>query len=740
MEDELLFSEESAGDFDVQGEQSPWIILIVDDDPDVHETTVFSLRDGLVLGKPLEFLHAYSGKEAIDVLQKNPGVALVLLDAVMETEKAGLTAVQIIREELGMEDVRIILRTGQPGQVPELDTIAKYDINDYKTKNEMTRTKLLTAIIGALRSWQQIQRINSSRRGLEKIVQASNKFIVEQGLQSFAEGVITQMAGLFGVEPEGIVCASDGGKKTFSEDEYLVIAAAGKYKTLINRTIHKEDDENLFCIIRDTLKNKTNYIGKNSVSFFFTDSYQKNYATWIHTSRSLDDVDTDLLEIFCTNISLCANNIELVKRLKLQAWEDTVFKIPNMAALLERIRDCLEEDDVSNKDLIVLDIDGFYHINEMLGYDYGDVILRSLIARLRELFDESVFIARIASDAFAVLCCKDDFCSDKYPAITSMLINPPDGERELSVSVGVTRLNPMLGGASTQLRNAVIAMKRAKTEGIGQIARYSTQMGEEAREGIRLLQELKEAFANRQLFLVFQPQVSLEDKRVFCCEALLRWKNAKGEFIPPDRFIPLAEQAGLIVPMGAWVLKESLAALNRIHGAGFPHMRMAVNVSAPQLRRNNNFLEVLDTALAESGVDPRLLELEITESVSAFGIEDVQKLFNGIRERGISMAIDDFGTGYSSLSSIDRWPVDRLKIDRTFVRNMDKKKNGARLIDLVIPLGNRLSMRVLAEGVETEGQLQRLQQLGCHEVQGYFFSEPLELEDFIDWMKSYANN
>ncbi len=297
----------------------------------------------------------------------------------------------------------------------------------------------------------------------------------------------------------------------------------------------------------------------------------------------------------------------------------------------------------------------------------------------------------------------------------------------------------MAGNSSAHLRNAVVAVKRAKGEGLGQIVRYSPEIGDETRDRIRLLNQLKSAFAKDQLFLMFQPQVQVPDRKVFSCEALLRWKTDDGKFVPPDRFIPLAEQGGLIAPIGTWVLRTALQSLKRIHQAGFPDMRMAVNVSAMQLRRKD-FLEQLDAAIAETGTDPNLLELEITESISVIGTEDTKKLLSAIRERGISIAVDDFGTGYSSLSSIDRWPVNRLKIDRSFVQNMEQQQEGARLVDLVIPLGKRLSMQVLAEGVETEAQWARLSELGCNEVQGYLISKPLVLDDLIAWMKQPDNS
>lgn len=736
MNDDTLVFRDEANSTDHNEERlDPWTILIVDDDRDVHDATVFTLRDSVLLERPLKFLHAYSANETILILKEHPEIALILLDAVMETEDAGLSAVKVIREDLGMEDVRIILRTGQPGQIPELDTIAKYDINDYKTKSELNRTKLLTAIIGALRSWQQIQRIQNSRRGLEKIIDASNQFIVEQGLRNFAEGVITQMAGLLGLEPEGIVCASRTHETGESlETECQVIAAAGHYRELINRNVNEIGNQEILSSIEQTLLEKRNIIGKNSISLYFAGPPGRSYATWVESPRPLKELDTNLLGIFCTNISLCASNIDLVDRLKLQAWEDPGLGIPNMLALLERLQKQIDEERPRNDLMAVIDIDGFDQINELLGHDYGDVILQLVVDRLRELLGSETFFARVGADAFAILGDEADFGPKTLKALSAIRLQSPDGDRELSVSIGITRIDPTVGNASTQLRNAMLAVKRAKGEGIGQVVRYSPEIGEETRDRIRLLHELKGAFATSKLFLMFQPQVRLKDRQVFCYEALLRWKTDEGSFVPPDRFIPLAEQTGLIVPIGTWVLRTALRSLKQIHRAGFPDMRMAVNVSPMQLRRND-FLEHLDGAIEETGMDPTLLELEITESISVIGTEDTKRLLGAIRERGISIAVDDFGTGYSSLSSIDRWPVNRLKIDKTFVHNMEQREEGARLVDLVIPLGNRLSMKVLAEGVETEAQMARLSDLGCDEVQGYLISKPLVLDDLIAWMQ-----
>lgn len=731
--DTLQFADENPSDIRIPETRAaaPWKILIVDDDQDVHEATVFALKGSLVLGRPLSFLHAYSAAEAVAVLKQHPDTALALLDAVMETETAGLDTVKTIRNELGMEELRIILRTGQPGQVPELETIARYDINDYKTKSELTKTKLMTTVIAALRSWQQLHRINANRLGLEKIIEASNQFLAETGLTRFAEGVITQMAGLFGVEPEGIVCAAG------SRNSRYVIAAAGRCSHLMNRSLDEIENREIAESIDEVLRTKTNRVGTHSLTVYFDEPSGKQYAVWIGSPTPIREINSRLLEVFCTNISLCASNIELVDRLKAQAWEDQTLGIPNMTALLEKIDLELGSGAQCPELLVLLDIDGFNQINDLLGHAYGDEILRSFAVKLREVLGGEAYIARVASDVFGILGCRRLFTENLLKKLSVLTIRTPDGERDLSVSIGVAELSPLDGDASTHLRNGFVALKRAKGDGVGQVVEYSAKIGNATRERIRLLHALRGAFAENKLFLMFQPQAEIATGRVFCMEALLRWRNDQGEYIPPDRFIPLAEQGGLIVAMGTWILRMALLALREFQDAGFPNLNMAVNISVMQMR-HPGFLAMIDEALRDSGIDPRHLELEITESISMLGIDDALKILDAVRERGISLAIDDFGIGYSSLSSLDRWPVNRLKIDKSFIQQIEVRPQSVRLVDMVIPLGSSLDLRVIAEGVETQAQLEHLRKNGCHEVQGFLLSRPLMQDQVVPWLNSRA--
>jgi diguanylate cyclase len=720
-----------------------WDILIVDDDKDVHDTTLFALEGCDVLGKGLNFLHAYSGEEAIGILKENDDIALVLLDAVMETDRAGLDAVKVIREDLKKKDLRIVLRTGQPGQVPELDTITDYDINDYKAKSELTRSRLLTTVISAIRSWTQIKRLQASRAGLEKIVDASNQFIAEKGIQRFAEGVIMQMAGLLNLKPEGIVCVSDmvmseeenGRPSQEKERAYQVIATAGAYTKYINRNIPEIENPKIKSSIIESMEGHKTVFHKDNITVFFQETSGRSYAIYIDSAKPISSVDTHLLEVFCTNLSLNASNIELVTRLKRQAWEDQVLHIPNMAALLEEIhhRSNEREDLV----LLLLDINSFSRINDILGHEYGDELLLSLVNELKKRFTHSPFIARISADIFGILGPEEYLHQAKIAELSSLEVTVREDRRELFLSVGASRIVGSAVNSSEALHNAFFALKQAKER--GEPVYYNDDIGTETRERIALLNDLRDAFSNRKLFLVYQPQIRVEGENVYCFEALIRWRKEDGAFISPEKFIPLAEQSGLIISLGEWILRQAITDLLTIHSEGFRSMKVAVNVSAIQFR-HPNFLDMLDRVLEETGLDPSFLELEITESISIMSVKDVLKLLDAIHDRNISLAVDDFGTGYSSLSSIDRWPVNRIKIDRAFIEQMGTEEEGTSLVDLVIPLGKKLSMNILAEGVETQEQFDRLAKLECSEIQGYLISKPKTLSELLDWLKNREDN
>ncbi|WP_412480854.1 EAL domain-containing protein [Azonexus sp. IMCC34839] len=730
-DDDLVFVEDDVEGHETSHKELTWHILIVDDDQDVHEATEFALGGIEILGRRLSLAHAYSGQEAIAYLGKHADIAVILLDVVMESDDAGLKTVDSIRNELQLHNTRIILRTGQPGQAPETETITRYDINDYKTKSELSHAKLFTTLTAALRSYDQLQRLDASRQGLEKIVAASNQFIAEKGLHSFAEGVITQLASLIGIAPEGLVCAAAEEHFELGQ-EYRVIAAAGNYRHLIQHRLTDIDNRHILDCLTRALNEKRGIIGQREVTLYFRKAADEGFAAYIESSEPIKEIDQHLLEVFCTNIALCAKNIDLVAELRRDALYDRQVGLPNRNALLAEVDQRLN---LARKydTLVLLDIDQFGAINDMFGHKYGDALLKEMALRLRKDLDSEIFIARLAGDAFALVGSHRQLA----PSAIQRLFAPPfrisDIEHAITVSMGLCALGDNLRGTDV-LKNAYLALRRAKTMGIAQHVLFSSEIGQETRERMQLLLDLRQAFEHRRLHLVYQPQVELNSGQIIGVEALLRWQQDDGSMIPPDRFIPIAEQSGLIVSIGRWIITEALSALQRFRQAGWPDLRMAINISTVQLRQAD-FFDFLDEVMLETGTSPDNVELEITESVALEGMAPMVNLLNRLRQRGISIAIDDFGTGYSSLNYLEQLPIDHLKIDRSFILSLSASDRGERIVRTIAKLGNELQLKTVAEGVETAEALEKLREIGCRAAQGYHFSRPLKETELLAWLE-----
>ncbi len=733
VSDDLVFIEDDSTSPTHCHLPSPWRILVVDDDQDVHEATRFALAGIEILSRPLQLLHAHSGRHALEILAAEPDIAVILLDVVMESDDDGLKTVGAIRQDLKLANTRIILRTGQPGQAPEAETITRYDINDYKTKSELNQNKLFTTLTTAIRSYDQLLRLDTSRRGLEKIVAASNQFIAEQGLQAFAEGVITQIASLIGVSPDGLVCAVDDNPESPSSTlEFRIIAAAGRFSHLIQHRLSEIDHPHIIANLTQALRSQQSLIAEHDVTLYFRKSKDEGFAAYIDSAIPICDVDQNLLEVFCTNIALCAKNVDLVSELRRDAFFDRLVGLPNRNALIAELNDRLRKG-VANEVLAIVDVDQFAATNDVLGHQYGDALLKATARRLRSHFGSSVFVARLAGDAFAILGQPTEVNADHLQRSFAGPFLIEGVDHRVSVSSGLVEIDDTYDNGPEVLKDGYIALRRAKAQGMSQNVMFSRAIGFESRERAQLLRDLRQGFDNQQLFLAFQPQVNLATGEIFGAEALLRWRQPDGSMVPPDRFIPVAEQSSLIVGMGSWLLEEALRSLQSFRAAGFPEMRMAVNISPVQLRQPD-FFKLIQQALQATGTSPHNLELEITESVAVGGLDALIPLLNDLRAQGITIALDDFGTGYSSLSYLDRLPATHLKIDRSFVSALGKDGNGARIARTIIMLGREMGMTVIAEGVEDVGTAEYLLDLGCNEAQGYYFGRPMPEDEFLAWL------
>jgi diguanylate cyclase (GGDEF)-like protein len=391
--------------------------------------------------------------------------------------------------------------------------------------------------------------------------------------------------------------------------------------------------------------------------------------------------------------------------------------------------------------VLFVDLDRFKIINDGLGHSAGDQVLKICAQRFAEALRESDLIAHISGDEFVVLL---ERCNDPAAAIAvarkllaaaarPILLNGQ--ELALTASVGIA-LHPADGtDGETLLKHADIALFRAKEQGRNNYQFYSAQMNTHTAERLALEAKLRHALARGELSLHYQPKLDIRTRQVTGVEALLRWNNPELGAVSPATFIPLAEETGLIVPIGAWVLLEACKQAKRWQDSGLPGVRVAVNLSARQFR-DPMLGQTIGRAFSESGLDPRLLELEITESMVMQEPEKAAALLKDLKSMGLHLSIDDFGTGYSSLAYLKRFPIDSLKIDRSFVKDIPGNADDLAITQAVVAMAHGLRLRTVAEGVETQEQLEWLKRFGCDEVQGYLFSKALPADEMGRFLAS----
>jgi diguanylate cyclase (GGDEF)-like protein len=743
QDDELIFVDEAPAALGGAPDPSAgvWRVMIVDDDADVHSTTTFALGSLEVHGRRLEFLHAYSAAEARELLDREDDVAVILLDVVMEDADAGLHLVRHIRETLARHDLRIILRTGQPGYAPEMDAIRGYDINDYRTKSELTRTKLYTSVASAIRAYEQIRALETSRQGLAEVVRANAELMALRSIDAMADGILREAARLIGQPAHGLMCSCLGGAHAAG---WEVLAATGAGKDLAPTGLLPAAGDGAAAAIRQTLEQQRHLFGERHLTLYFGGKAHSDFAAWIELARPLDPLRRGLLELFASNIAVGLDNVALLTDLQRAAFYDPLTGLPNRTRLVELIDGGLahgrsQAGGMADEVLCLIDLDHFAEINDALGHQFGDALLVAVARRLRALLHPRLQLARIGSDIFCVLGDAAEIDPEGLHALFTAPFSIEGQDVQVSGTLGLVRLAEHDGSGADALKDADIALKRAKSRQRGGHFYFSRGMGVEIRERVRLMHALRSGFARGELFLAYQPQVELGAHRAFGAEALLRWRTEDGRLVPPDRFIPIAEYSGLITEIGEWVLRQACAELMRLRAAGYLDFTMSVNVSQVQFR-HPGFLDMLRAALLDTGAPPNRIELEITESMAMEEPDLLIERLAAIKRTGVSIAIDDFGTGFSSLSYLQRLQVDRLKIDRTFVSEITDSARGSSIAEMVIELGRNLGLSIIAEGVEDERQAQILQALGCPLAQGFLFSRPLAPEALLEWLGTDALN
>lgn len=466
-----------------------------------------------------------------------------------------------------------------------------------------------------------------------------------------------------------------------------------------------------------------------------------DYPEWLNISVVRDDAGAiiNYIGVFADITSIK----EAQDKLEYTAHHDALTGLPNRVLFRDRLEQALAMSRRNGGGVAVLfvDLDRFKVINDTLGHEAGDLLLQEVARRLISCMREEDTVARMGGDEFVVIQKGVVQPEDAALLATRMLaeINRPFSlaghEIMTSLSIGIS-LYPQDGeDVSALLKNADAAMYRAKEKGRNGYQYYSNEMTAAGIERLELESDLRQALQRDELRVHYQPQVDLATGRIVGAEALVRWQHASRGMIPPSVFIPMAEDSGMIGQIGEWVLNTACTDAKAWQTAGLPGLRMAVNVSGRQVGIDH-MVDKVAAALKNSGLAPQFLEIEVTESVVMQDASRAISTLNALRDMGVTLAIDDFGTGYSSLSYLKRFPLNKLKIDKSFIDGMVDDPDDAAIVMAIIAMAQSLRHTVIAEGVETEAQAERLRAYGCDEMQGYLFSRPLPGDQFVELLRN----
>jgi diguanylate cyclase (GGDEF)-like protein/PAS domain S-box-containing protein len=609
-------------------------------------------------------------------------------------------------------------------QLRRLHTIARNeansDLNALKDRASGHILMLFTVVLllGSLVAWKIL-------RGIRHLVEEQRQ----------TEATLRQSAAVFEYASEGVVIADIDTKIIAVNQAFIKITGYSEKEVLgKNPSILKsgEHDREFYKAMWTSILQSGEWRGEIS-------GRRKNgeiFPKWqtISTVRDHAGRPTHYVSVF-SDISHIKESEERLHHL---AHHDSLTGLPNRLLLNARLDHSIQlaHRKGTNVAVLFLDLDDFKKVNDSLGHPVGDHLLQLVAKRLLVSARKEDTVARLGGDELAIVLGSMGgarYAATVAQAILDRLSEPFELEEQdvfVSASIGIS-IYPHDGrDATALLKNADAAMYMAKNKGRNSYHFYSKELTMRARKHLSLETDLYRALEREELLLHFQPQVSLQSGQIVGVEALVRWQHPEIGLVPPAEFIPLAEENGLIGAIGKWVMRTACAQAKIWQDDGLTPFRIAVNISERQLRQTGIVQEIRDI-LEETGLDPCYLELELTESCVMKKAERALKKLNALRKLGITIAIDDFGTGFSSLSYLKRFPVDRLKIDRSFVHDMPQDANDVAIARAVITLGHSLNLSVVAEGVETQAQRDLLISIGCDEMQGFLYSAPRSASELL---------
>ncbi|GAA6172117.1 hypothetical protein NBRC116592_17870 [Colwellia sp. KU-HH00111] len=459
------------------------------------------------------------------------------------------------------------------------------------------------------------------------------------------------------------------------------------------------------------------------------------YPSWL-TMAAVRDEQLKIAQYICIFDDISAKKVDEDRIFKL-AHFDIVSGLHNRASFHEQLELAINYADRQqhNLSLLYLDLDNFKLINDASGHLIGDLLLKHVAQRLKHLIRDEDSIARIGGDEFVILVMGTNNSKNVAGIAEKVLkeIAKPIllGNTEVVVtsSIGISTYPVDGTDADSLLRNADIAMYRAKDSGRNRFQFFTAEMNLQAEDRLLLENDMRKGIAAKEFVLHYQPQVDLASNKIIGCEALVRWQHPTRGLIPPNLFIPIAEESGLIKELGLWVMEEACKQQVQWCELGLPKLKMAINISSRQFL-SNNLTKQVEEVIKLTGITPAYLELELTESSIMEHVEENIQVLQYLNNMGVLLSIDDFGTGYSSMAYLKRFPINKLKIDQSFVADLATDTDDAAIVEAINVLGHSLHLTVIAEGVETKAQLDFLNLIGCDQIQGYYFSRPIDAAAF----------
>jgi len=483
-----------------------------------------------------------------------------------------------------------------------------------------------------------------------------------------------------------------------------------KYGSWSGESTHRKKDGTCFCSIM-TISSIRNSAGETT-----------HFITVIHdiTERKKQD-----------------------EEIRYQATHDSLTGLPNMIFFTEQTANKIDQhDDLYGIGVLFLDLDRFKNLNDTLGHSTGDKVLQIIAERIKNTVKDTTIAARFSGDEFAILFTDIKNRDDAFNRARNIIakisepISVQGYELFIQSSAGMC-LYPENGKTASELiKNAEIAMYQVKIQGRNSLQQYSGGLDESLKDRLLMESKLNRAIENNELSLYYQPKIDIGNDTVMGMEALIRWHNPDLGFIPPDKFIPLSEENGLILPIGEWVIKQALMDTAKLHNLGYDKLKVAVNLSLRQFMKKD-IVEQIKAAIDSSGIKQLSFEFEITENIFTEDLSTITRVMNEISKLDIKFAIDDFGTGYSSIGYLKKMPISTLKIDRSYINTMDTDPDNESIVSSVILMSKSLGLNIVAEGAEKQVQVDMLKAMGCNIVQGYYYGRPMPYDEFVEFVENW---